>query len=120
MSCNGHLDLNERAWALADKNGSMRYATISEGRIQWIWKHGDFRNVDVVGSDSFWAMRLPLGGELGSLGYLNLYRQFDADVLLFDVNYLTTVFQPAVARAAERIFAAAGESAPRHFTAAAG
>ena len=98
----------------------MRFASISAGRIQWMWKHSDFRSVDVVGSDRFWAMRLPLGSERGSLGYLNLYRQFDADALLFDVNYLTTVFQPAVARAAERIFAAAGETAPRHLAATAG
>jgi len=65
-------------------------------------------------------MRLPLGSERGSLGDLNLYRQFDADALLFDVNYLTTVFQPALARAAERIFAAAEESSPRHLAATAG
>jgi hypothetical protein len=118
LSCNGHLEVN--AVALAEENGSMRYATISAGRIQWTWKHSDFRNVDVVGSDCFWTMRLPLGSERGSLGYLNLYRQFDADALLFDVNYLTTVFQPAVARAAERIFAAAAQSAPRQFAASAG
>ena len=120
LSCNGHLEVNERALALAEENGSMRFASISAGRIQWMWKHSDFRSVDVVGSDRFWAMRLPLGSERGSLGYLNLYRQFDADALLFDVNYLTTVFQPAVARAAERIFAAAGETAPRQFAATAG
>ena len=90
----------------------MRYAEINEGRIHWVWKHSDFNSVDVAGSDLFWAMRLPLGSQQGSLGYLNLYRQFDADALLFDVNYLTTAFQPAVARAAERVFVAAQESAP--------
>ena len=119
LSSNGHLELNERALALAKTNGSMRYAAINQGQIQWTWKHGDFRDVDVVGSASFWTMRLPLGSERGSLGYLNLYRGFDADLLLFDVNYLTTVFQPAVARATERIFATARESAARHFTAVA-
>jgi hypothetical protein len=98
----------------------MRYATINAGRIHWTWKHSDFRGVEVAGSDRFWAMRLPLGSERGSLGYLNLYRQFDADALLFDVNYLTSVFQPALARAAERIFTAAAQSAPREFAATAG
>jgi hypothetical protein len=48
-----------------------------------------------------------------------LYRQLDADALLFDVNYLTTVFQPALARAAERILDDA-ESSPRHLAATAG
>jgi hypothetical protein len=64
-------------------------------------------------------MRLPLGSELGSIGRLSLYRKLDADGLLFDVNYLTTVFQPAVARAAERILANAADSAPRRFAATA-
>lgn len=118
LSCNGHLEVNERALALAGGDGSMRYAVLNEGRIHWTWKRSDFSDVDVVGSDRFWAMRLPLGSEHGSFGYLNLYRQFDADVLLFDVNYLTTTFQPAVARAAERIFLAARESTPRSLAAA--
>ena len=118
LSCNGRLEMNESALDLAGKNGSMRYAAINQGRIHWTWKHSDFTDVDIVGSDNFWAMRLPLGSVRGSLGYLNLYRPFDADLLLFDVNYRTTVFQPAVAHAAERIFAAA-ESAPKHFAASA-
>jgi len=113
LSCNRQV-----APGVSGGNGSMRYATISQGRIRWTWNHVDFRNVNVEGSDSFWAMRLPLGSELGSLGYLNLYRGFDAEVLLFDVNYLTTAFQPAVAQAAERIFAAANEAAPKRFAAA--
>jgi len=117
LSCNGHLDVNERAMALAGQDGSMRFAVLNEGRIQWTWKRSDSGNVDVVGSDRFWAMRLPLGSEQGSFGYLNLYRQFDADVLLFDINYLTTTFQPAVARAAERIFLAARKSTPRSLAA---
>jgi UDP-GlcNAc:undecaprenyl-phosphate/decaprenyl-phosphate GlcNAc-1-phosphate transferase len=119
LSCNGSLEVNERALALAKQDGSMRYATINEGRIHWTWKDNDFKTVDVVGSDRFWAMRLPLGNAEGSLGYLNLYRQFDAEALLFDVNYLTTVFQPAVAKAAERIFADARTSATRHLIASA-
>jgi UDP-GlcNAc:undecaprenyl-phosphate/decaprenyl-phosphate GlcNAc-1-phosphate transferase len=120
LSCNGHSEVNERAFALAEQNESMPAAAINEGRIHWSWKHEDFQDVDVQGSDRFWALRLPLGGEQGSFGYLNLYRQFDADVLLFDVNYLTAVFQPAMARAAERIFVNAGESQPKHLKASAG
>src|SRR5229473_520178 len=87
LSCNGHLDVNERAVALAARDGSMRFAAMNEGRILWSWKRSKFSNVDVVASAEFWAMRLPLGSEQGSSGYLNLYRQFDADALLFDINY---------------------------------
>ena len=110
LSCNGNLAVNERAVALASRDGSMGYAVMNEGRINWTWKRSDLNDVDVVGSDQFWAMRLPLGGEKGSFGYLNLYRQLHADGLLFDINYLTTAFQPAVAQAAERIFLTARES----------
>ena len=110
LSCNGDLEVNEKAVALAARDGSMRHAVMNEGRINWTWKRSDFRDVDVVGSDQFWAMRLPLGGEKGSFGYLNLYRQLHADGLLFDINYLTTAFQPAVALATERIFLTARDS----------
>ena len=118
LSCNGHLEVNETAVALAAKDGSMRFAAVNEGRILWTWKCSNFNNVDVVGSDRFWAMRLPLGSEQGSFGYLNLYRQFNADSLLFDINYLTTAFQPAVAQAAERIFQTARESMLKRVAAA--
>jgi len=73
----------------------------------------------VLGSDRFWTLRLPLAGRSASLGYVNLYRPFDSEALLFDVNYLTTVFQPAVARAAERVLVN-GSPRPRKFSATAG
>jgi hypothetical protein len=120
LSCDGDPEVNDRAIALAQQNGSTHLLATSDGRIHWSWKRSDFRNVDVAGSDHFWAMRLPLGSAQGSLGYLNLYRQFGAEVLLFDVNYLTSVFQPALAKAAERIFRNARESRPLQRKASAG
>ncbi len=112
LSCNGHLNVNQTAVALAARDGSKGFAVINEGRICWSWKSSDFKNVDVAGSNRFWAMRLPLGGKHGSFGYLNLSRPLNAAGLLFDINYLTTAFQPAVTQAAERIFLAARESTP--------
>ena len=64
-------------------------------------------------------MRLPLGNRENQVGHMDLFRSFDAGPLQFDVNYLTTVFQPAVARSAERIFETAAESTPRHLAAGA-
>jgi UDP-GlcNAc:undecaprenyl-phosphate/decaprenyl-phosphate GlcNAc-1-phosphate transferase len=119
LSCNGHGEVDAQALAVAGESGSLHDALIDEGQIHWTWKHRDFNLVSLVGSDRFWSMRLPLGSELGSLGWLDLSRALDADVLLFDVNYLTGVFQPAVARAVARIFAAAEESAPRRLAASA-
>src|SRR6266498_1087240 len=117
LSCNEDLEVNETAVALAARDGSMCFGVMSEGRILWTWKRSEFNNVNVVGSDRFWAMRLPLGSEQGSFGYLNLYRQFNADALQFDINYLTTAFQPAVAQAAERIFLTAREAMPQRVAA---
>lgn len=120
LSCDGQSELNEHVFKLSAGNGSMKQAAIREGRIHWNWKRSDFENVDVPGSDRFWTLRLPLASKYGSLGYVNLYRPFNSDALLFDVNYLTTVFQPAVAQAAERIFANCADSAPRKLSATAG
>lgn len=120
LSCNGHLNVNRTAVALAARDGSKGFAVINDGRICWSWKRSDLQNIDVAGSDQFWSMRLPLGGEQGSIGYLNLSRQLNADTLLFDINYLTTAFQPAVAQAAERIFFAAKESIPLRVAAGVG
>jgi hypothetical protein len=118
LSCDGDLDVNQTAIALASRDASRGFAVINDGRVCWSWKRGDFRNVDVAGSDRFWAMRLPLGGRQGSFGSLNLYRLLNTDGLQFDINYLTTAFQPAVAQAAERIFLAARESIPLRVAAA--
>jgi UDP-GlcNAc:undecaprenyl-phosphate GlcNAc-1-phosphate transferase len=119
LRCDGQLEFDDEALSLDQRNGSIYYPAINQDRIEWSWKHQDFRDVDVSGSDDFWAMRLPLANEERSLGYLNLYRRLDADLLLFDVNYLTTVFQPAVAGAVERIIASAAETSPRRLAASA-
>jgi UDP-GlcNAc:undecaprenyl-phosphate/decaprenyl-phosphate GlcNAc-1-phosphate transferase len=119
LSCNGNSDLSGQASDLAADNGALRQLSVRDGRIQWTWKRFDFENVDVLGSDRFWALRLPLAAEDVTLGCVNLYRPFDFEELLFDVNYLTTVFQPALAQAALRI-SRNGASAPRKFSAAAG
>jgi hypothetical protein len=117
ISCNGERELSERV--LAAGNGSMHNVTLDQGLISWAWKGDDYKHLDVAGSARFWTMRLPLGTRENQLGYLDLFRSFDAGPLQFDVNYLTTVFQPAVARSAERIFETAAESTPKHLAATA-
>jgi UDP-GlcNAc:undecaprenyl-phosphate/decaprenyl-phosphate GlcNAc-1-phosphate transferase len=119
LTCNGDSELNERLLQTPAGNGSMKYAAIREGRIYWDWKHSDFAQVEVPGSDRFWTLRLPLSGEHGSLGYVNLYRAFGTEAPRFDVNYLTTVFQPAVAEAAARIVRNGAAATPRKLSASA-
>jgi len=118
LSCNGHANINARAFELADVNGFSQQAKLIEGRVQWSWQHDGLVG-SVIGSDEFWVMRLPLAGKDCSLGYLNLYRPLNAEPLLFDVNYLTNVFQPAVAHAVERVFDRAKDTMPRQMSASA-
>ena len=120
LNCDVQPELSGRAVNLAAENGPMKELSVRDGRIHWTWKRHGFENTDVLGSDRFWTLRLPLAGRYASLGYVNLYRPFDSEELLFDVNYLTTVFQPALAQAAERIFVNGASSMPRKFSATAG
>src|ERR1051326_2759171 len=113
----GQADLVEQA--LASGNGSLHNVTFDQGRINWSWRSSDLEFVEVEKSNSFWTLRFPLSPPEQSLGYLQLSRSFAAGPLQFDVNYLTTVFHPAVTRSAERIFTAAAESSPKQLAAAA-
>ena len=118
LSCERQPELNDRALAQLGANGSMQTATLRDGRIYWTWERGDFSAEEIVGSGRFWSMRLPLGTPNGADGYVNLYRQFDGDALLLDVNYLATIFQPAMTQATDRIFAAcARQASPRQMAA---
>ncbi len=119
LSHNGDAKINTRAFELADNNGFADRAKFVDGRVQWAWGRDNIAEVNVVGSDQFWAMRLPLATTSQTLGYLNLYRRLDAASLMFDINYLTNVFHPAVARAAARVFENAEQSMPRQMSATA-
>jgi UDP-GlcNAc:undecaprenyl-phosphate GlcNAc-1-phosphate transferase len=120
LNCNGNSELSKRVLDLNAQNGPLEQLSVRDGHIHWSWKCVDFENIDVPQSDRCWALRLPLAGKGATLGYVNLYRPFDFEALLFDVNYLTTVFQPALSQAADRIFVNGDASMPRRFSAAAG
>src|SRR6267142_1511724 len=115
LNCNGRSELSDRVVSLAAENGPLKDVSVRDGHIHWSWKRKGFEDIDVLGSDRFWTLRLPLAGNQVSLGCVNLYRPFDSEALLFDVNYLTTVFQPAVAQAAERALVNGG-AIPRKFS----
>lgn len=119
LDCNGHAPQVGQFVNPAPENGSPKDVSVRNGRIHWTWKRSDFEDIDVLGSDRFWTLRLPLAGKDVSLGYVSLYRPFDSEALLFDVNYLTTVFRPAVVRAAERVLVN-GHATSRKSSAAAG
>lgn len=120
LSCNGNVRANEAALAVAAQGGdSSLEAHLVNGKLQWSWRHPTLNGDTVLGSADYWEMRLPLQSRNFPLGYVNLYRHLQADPLMFDVNYLTNVFQPAVASAAERIFAEAEQKLPKQKSATA-
>ncbi|HEX7174434.1 MAG TPA: MraY family glycosyltransferase [Pyrinomonadaceae bacterium] len=91
-----------------DAEGSRRHRlVIEDGLVCWSWERGDVDAEVVSSSGRFWTLRLPLSTERGTWGYINLYRGFDSDELLLDINYLCHLFQRETGQAAERIFAAA-------------
>ena len=116
LNCD-HADIGNNG--LAAGNGSKHHVARDDGRIDWSWSRAGLEQVDVPASTRFWTMRLPLESRERPLGRLDLYRAFDAGPLQFDVNYLTSVFQPAVARSAERIFQTSAQSPPRQLAATA-
>jgi hypothetical protein len=116
LNCGDQIDLKQLA---TPEDSQPQYNTLA-GAIEWTWLQPGFVQADVLGSDRFWILRLPVANRRESFGYLNLYRQFDGDELPFNIDYLTTIFQPAVTQAAERILSAlAVESSPRQLAASA-
>ncbi len=119
LSCNGQAEVSARAFELADTNGFADRAALVDGSVRWTWQRHDLTDANVIGSDKFWALRLPLAGSDHKFGYLNFYRPLAAEPLRFDINYLTDVFHPAVSNAATRVFANAEQSMPRQMAATA-
>jgi UDP-GlcNAc:undecaprenyl-phosphate/decaprenyl-phosphate GlcNAc-1-phosphate transferase len=113
LSCNGHALINARAIELALENDDRRDFRMFEGQVKWEWEGTPEALRSESRTDGLWTINLPISVENSSFGYLTLARPLASEPLLFDVSYLTNVFQPAMARAAQRIFAHAEQSMPR-------
>ncbi len=94
---------SEQALARERKELLMRGAEIRDGSVSWHWQRRDADADRIMGSGSFWTLRLPLSTQNAEWGYLNLYREFGADSLLLDINYLCDLFQRETAKAIERV-----------------
>jgi len=118
LSCNGHVMINARALEIAQTEREYQLR-MADGRVQWNWKRRtSFEGATEAGD--LWTIRLPIANDSGLQGYLNLSRALATEPLLFDVNYLTNVFQPAITEAAQRVFDHAAASMPRQRHASAG
>jgi UDP-GlcNAc:undecaprenyl-phosphate GlcNAc-1-phosphate transferase len=111
LSCNGHALINARAIELARENHDRRDLRMFQGQVRWDWQAEG--SPSESRADGLWTMKLPISVENFSFGYLTLSRPLASHPLLFDVSYLTNVFQPAIARAAQRVFDHAEQSMPR-------
>jgi hypothetical protein len=89
---------------LTSASPRLRGVDLRGGMICWSWERGDIEAQEVIESHRFWALRLPLSTNNAGWGYLTLYRGFDSEQLLLDMNYLYDLFQREMARAVERVF----------------
>jgi len=105
----GNGTRNGRIRARENEARSLRGVEVRNGWIYWSWERGDIEKAEIVGSDHFWTLRLPLATGHTRWGYINLYREFDGDPLLLDINYLSKLFHYEMAQAAERVLSTANE-----------
>jgi UDP-GlcNAc:undecaprenyl-phosphate GlcNAc-1-phosphate transferase len=111
LSCNGHVMVNARALEMSRADGDAEPARLSNGRIEWSYSPKTITPTSE--SPELWTIHLPIAKRDATLGHLNLSRPVRSAPLLFDINYLAKVFQPALTDAAQRVFDAAEESMPR-------
>lgn len=76
----------------------------SNGRVFWCWPE-DAETKDEAGLRHEWSLRLPLVKDGVEWGWLNLYRSFEGEPLLIDVNYLSDLLRRELTEATARILA---------------
>jgi UDP-GlcNAc:undecaprenyl-phosphate GlcNAc-1-phosphate transferase len=104
-------EVNERAVRASEKKQVPRGLELRNGRIFWSWTRAAIEAEDVVDSGSFWCLRLPLATSNGQWGWMNLYREFEKDPFLVDINYLSELFRGQLSEAGERILSGFAEEA---------
>ena len=94
---------NPAANRKALSRGSAQGAELRDGRIYWQWERGDVEGHEIVQSNLFWNIRLPLSSYTQDWGAITFYREFGGDELLLDINYLINLVQRELTLAAERV-----------------
>jgi UDP-GlcNAc:undecaprenyl-phosphate GlcNAc-1-phosphate transferase len=99
----GNAEENERALGSLGSSNAVSGAELRNGRISWSWGRDGVESEEIVGSRRYWSIRLPLATERGDCGWINLYREFDSEPLLVDMNYLCDLFRHELSEATERV-----------------
>ena len=102
---NGDADWNARVFANSGPEEDLRGAHLRNEVIYWSWMREDLKDSEPHTLKEMWALRLPLAGNDGTVGHLNLYREAGLSGLQLDINYLCTLFHEEAIKAVERILA---------------
>lgn len=107
----GEADINEHALKATANGHSTETLGLRNGRIDWVWR-GNGLLEDVGAAKDFWSFRLPLTTENDDWGLIDLFKAFDSDPLLIDMNYLSGPFRRELAEAVERILTTVRQRRP--------
>lgn len=106
------VESNERLLAHEKQRHPLLGAEMRGGFIWWEWKREGIEAPNILNSNLFWTLRLPLSTEKTGWGYINFYREFESNALMLDINYLCHLFQQEMAKATERIMGDMTEKLP--------
>jgi UDP-GlcNAc:undecaprenyl-phosphate GlcNAc-1-phosphate transferase len=113
----GRAHSNEAAFRASMRRQPHQSIQFRDGYISWSWIQDGIDEDEVVGSSEYWCFRLPLANDKGEWGWINLYRSFDAEPLLLDINYLLGFLRADLAAAASRILQASEQRSAKVGTA---
>ncbi len=99
----GEPEEAERALRMAGKSRATKRAELRGGRISWFWSRDHRDGEEIESSRHYWSVRLPLSTKEADWGWINLYREFDSEPLLVDINYLCDLFRRELSAATERV-----------------
>jgi UDP-GlcNAc:undecaprenyl-phosphate/decaprenyl-phosphate GlcNAc-1-phosphate transferase len=102
---NGDAEWNAHVFANSGSAEDLRGAHLRNDVIYWNWIREDLKHAEPHTLKEMWALRLPLAGNDGTVGHLNLYREAGLSGLQLDINYLCTLFHEEAIKAVERILA---------------
>lgn len=100
----GRAEVSESACKASMQRHPKHKLELRNGRVYWDWTMEGADGEEILRSRSSWCFRLPLTKDGVDWGWLNLYRSFDDENLLIDINYLTDLLRVELTATTERIF----------------